>query len=61
MRFVHDSLVAQTDTMMLDERCCMLFKVLGVNICRDAFVALSGNGSSLLQAVRADLLASKLS
>ena len=44
-----------------DERWRMQYAFLGMNVCRDAFLALSGLGASTLQAAREAALAGKVS
>ena len=61
MRLFHASLAAHRATGLPDERWRVQFTFLGVNVCRDAFLVLTGVGSSVLQSVRADVLNNKAS
>ena len=61
MRLFHASLAAHRATGLPDERWRLQFTFLGVNVCRDAFLVLTGVGSSVTQAVRGDVLSNKVS
>ena len=61
MRLYHASLAAHRAAGLPDERWRVQFTFLGVNVCRDAFLVLTGVGSSVAQAVRADVLSNKVS
>ena len=60
LRLFHASLAAHRATGLPDERWRVQFTFLGVNVCRDAFLVLSVLGSSVVQAVRADVLSNKV-
>ena len=61
MRSFHASLAAHRATGLPDERWRVQFTFLGVSVCRDAFLVLTGVGCSVMQAVRADVLSNKVS
>ena len=59
LKLFRDSLLAHRETRIPDERWRMQF--LGQNVCRDAFMALTGLGASFLQAARAAALENTVS
>ena len=61
LRLYADSLHAHRASGMADDRWRVQYTFLGKNVCRDAFLILSGLGSSFLQAAREQALANKVS
>ena len=61
LRFFVDSLRDHRATGLPDERWRVQYKFLGINMCRDAFLTLSGLGSSSLQSAREQALTNKVS
>ena len=61
LHFFVSSLHAHRASGMPDERWRVQYTFLGMNVCRDAFIALAGFGSSTLQAARGQSLEGKVS
>ena len=59
LHFCRSSLMAHRATGLPDERWRLQYTFLGQNVCRDAFLTLSGMGCAMIQAARTSALANK--